>query len=248
MNKRLIGKVAVVTGGCRGIGKSIVERYAYEGAVTYALDFVIPGEGESFIEDPEIEGLVHVLQADVTSEESVKKAYDTILEKHNRIDILVNNAGITRDNLIIRMSTDDWDKVINTNLKGTFICSKLVARTMMSQRSGRIINISSVVGVMGNAGQANYSSSKAGVIGLTKSLAKEFGSRNILVNCIAPGYVETAMTHALSEEQRKVFVDIIPLKRGAKPEDIANAAAFFASDDSSYITGQVLNVDGGMLM
>lgn len=248
MDKRLIGKVAVVTGGCRGIGKSIVERYAQEGAVTYALDFVIPAEGEVFIDDPEIKELVYVLQADVTSEDSVKNAYDTILEKHKRIDILVNNAGITSDNLVIRMSTDDWDRVINTNLNGTFICSKLVARTMMGQRSGRIINISSVVGVMGNAGQVNYSASKAGVIGLTKSMAKEFGSRNILVNCIAPGYVETAMTHVLSEEQRKVFVDVIPLKRGASPEDIANVAAFFASGDSSYITGQVLNVDGGMLM
>lgn len=248
MDKRLTGKVAVVTGGCRGIGKSIVERFAREGAVTYALDFVIPGDNELFIDDFEINDFVHVLQADVTSEESVKAAYDAILEKHNRIDILVNNAGITRDNLVIRMSIDDWDKVINTNLKGTFICSKLVARTMMGQRSGRIINISSVVGVMGNAGQANYSSSKAGVIGLTKSLAREFGSRNILVNCIAPGYVETAMTHVLTEEQRKAFVDNIPLKRGAKPEDIANAATFFASDDSSYVTGQVLNVDGGMLM
>lgn len=248
MTNRLSGKVAVVTGGCRGIGKSIVEKFAGEGTVTYALDFVIPGDNEIFIDNPAIKDQIFVLQADVTSEESVKNAYDTILEKHSRIDILVNNAGITRDNLVIRMSIDDWDKVINTNLKGTFICSKLVARTMMAQRSGRIINISSVVGVMGNAGQVNYSSSKAGVIGLTKSLAKEFGSRNILVNCIAPGYVETAMTHALSEEQRKVFVEIIPLKRGATPEDIANVATFFASDDSSYITGQVLNVDGGMLM
>ncbi len=248
MEKRFFGKVAVVTGGCRGIGKSIAEKFAREGAVVIAMDYVVPAENEVFIEDTSIRDRIIAVQADVTSEESVRKAYDIILEKHNRIDILVNNAGITRDNLMMRMSIEDWDKVINTNLKGTFICSKLVAKTMMSQRSGRIINIGSVVGVMGNAGQANYSASKAGVIGLTKSMAKEFGSRNILVNCITPGYVETAMTHVLSEEQRKAFTDIIPLKRGASPADIANVAAFFASDESSYVTGQVLNVCGGMLM
>lgn len=246
MEKRLTNKVAIVTGGCRGIGKAIVERLAREGAKVFALDYVIPKPEDVFIEDVEIKDKVFVVQTDVTSEESVNNAIDEVLKDSDTIDILVNNAGITRDNLVMRMSVEDWDAVIGTNLKGAFICSKAVCRKMMSQRSGRIVNIGSIVGSIGNAGQANYSSSKAGVIGLTKSLAKEFGSRNILVNCIAPGYVITPMTEKLTEEQKKAYVENIPLKRGALPEDIANVVSFFASEDSSYVTGQVIHVDGGL--
>jgi len=248
MTKILEGKTAVVTGGCRGIGKAIVERFLRDGATVFALDYNIPAPDEVFIADEDLAKSVETIQVDVTDEESVNKAFAQVIEKTGRVDILVNNAGITRDTLLMRMSATDWDAVINTNLKGAFLCVKAVTRQMMSQRSGRIINMGSVVGVMGNAGQANYSASKAGLIGFTKSIAKEFGSRNILVNLIAPGYVITPMTEKLSEDQRKSFLDIIPLKRGAQAEDIANTVAFFAGPDSSYITGQVLHVDGGMVM
>ena len=248
MNKELEGKVAIVTGGCRGIGKSIVMRFLNDGAKVYALDYKIPEEGEVFIEDAELAKNAFCVQLDVTDETSVNSAFEKVISEAGRIDILVNNAGITRDTLVMRMTAQDWDAVLNTNLKGAFLCSKAAAKQMMSQRAGRIINMGSVVGTMGNAGQANYSSSKAGLIGLTKSLAKEFASRNVLVNLIAPGYVMTPMTDKLTEDQRNQFLQIIPLKRGAQPEDIANAVAFFAGKDSSYITGQVLHVDGGMVM
>jgi 3-oxoacyl-[acyl-carrier protein] reductase len=248
MENKLSGKTAVVTGGCRGIGKAIVDRLAREGAKVFALDFVIPKEDEPFIEDISIKNSVFVLQTDVTNEESVNNAIEEVLKNSGSIDILVNNAGITRDTLVMRMTANDWDAVLNTNLKGAFLCSKAVCRKMMSQRSGRIINMGSIVGSIGNAGQANYSASKAGLIGMTKSLAKEFGSRNILVNCIAPGYVITPMTEKLTEEQKQEYLDNIPLKRGATPEDIANAVFFFASEDSSYITGQLIHVDGGLAM
>jgi 3-oxoacyl-[acyl-carrier protein] reductase len=248
MNQELTGQIAVVTGGCRGIGKSIVKRFIDDGAMVYALDYVIPANDEKMFEDEAYNSKVKCLQVDVTNEESVTSAFETVVRDAGRLDILVNNAGITRDNLLLRMTAAEWDAVLSTNLKGAFLCVKAVARQMMSQRSGRIINIGSVVGIMGNAGQSNYSASKAGLIGFTKSIAKEFASRNILVNLIAPGYVITAMTEKLTEDQRKQFLDVIPLKRGATPEDIANAAAFLAGKDSSYITGQVLNVDGGMIM
>lgn len=245
---RLKGKTAIVTGGCRGIGKAIVEKFASEGAKVFALDYVIPEKVEDFIEDAKLRESIFIIQADVTNEESVNKAINEVTKISETIDILVNNAGITRDTLVMRMTESDWDVVLNTNLKGAFLCSKAVCRKMMSQKSGRIINMGSIVGSIGNAGQANYSSSKAGMIGLTKSLAKEFGSRNILVNCIAPGYVITPMTEKLTEEQKQAYLSNIPLKRGAQPEDIANACLFFASEDSSYVTGQVLHVDGGLAM
>lgn len=248
MENRFTGKIVVVTGGCRGIGKAIVERFASEGARVYAFDYIIPSEDEAFITDITYKHLVITVRCDVTNEQSVKEAFDKVINETSRIDILVNNAGITRDNLILRMSTEEWDAVINTNLKGTFLCSKTVAKQMMSQRWGRIINISSIVGIIGNAGQSNYSSSKAGIIGFTKSLAKELASRNILVNCIAPGFVITTMTEKLTDEQKDLFLKNIPLKRGALPSDIASAVAFFASEDANYITGQVLNVDGGLAM
>ncbi|MDQ1265191.1 MAG: 3-oxoacyl-[acyl-carrier-protein] reductase [Bacteroidota bacterium] len=246
MEKRFNGQVVVVTGGCRGIGLAIVERFLVEGAKVYALDYVIPDTKEIILKN----GLAPVkcIQADVSSDESVKNAIDEILKESEKIDILVNNAGVTRDNLILRMTEEQWDAVLNTNLKGAFLCSKAVSRAMMSKRMGRIINIGSIVGSTGNAGQANYSASKAGLIGLTKSLAKEFGSRNILVNCIAPGFVITPMTEALTDEQKQQYLNNIPLKRGALPQDIAAVAAFFASDDASYITGQVIHVDGGLAM
>ncbi len=246
MEKRLEGLTAVVTGGCRGIGLAIVERFAKEGAKVWALDFKIPADSEPFLEDKTINSMVECVQADVTNEESVKNAFDKVISDSKKIDILVNNAGITRDNLLIRMSIDEWTSVIDTNLKGAFLCTKAVARQMMSQRKGRIINIGSVVGTIGNAGQTNYSSSKAGMIGFTKSIAKELGSRNILVNLIAPGFVQTPMTEKLPDNVKEDYMKSIPLKRAAKPEDIASVAMFFASEDSGYVTGQVLHVDGGM--
>ena len=246
MDKKLSGKIAIVTGGCRGIGLSIVERLASDGAFVYALDYVIPDGPISEI--PEIQDQLKTIQVDVTDYQSVTTATDLILKEKNRIDYLVNNAGITRDNLMLRMSEQEWDSVITTNLKGAFLCSKAVMKQMMSQRYGRIINIGSVVGLMGNAGQANYSASKAGLVGFSKSLAKELGSRNILCNLIAPGFVITPMTHILNEEQKKSYLANIPLKRAAEPKDIANVVAFLVSDDSSYVTGQVINVDGGLAM
>lgn len=243
---RFLDKIAIVTGGCRGIGKAITEKLASEGAYVYALDYVLPQPDEKFIENEEILQRIKCVQLDVTNEEQVNNVFNNIISEKNRVDYLINNAGITRDNLLIRMSTKEWDDVISTNLKGAFLCTKAIARQMMSQRYGRIINISSIVGIIGNAGQANYSASKAGLIGFTKSLAKELGSRNILVNCIAPGFVITQMTEKLTDEQKQQFLNSIPLKRPATPEDIANVVAFLCSDEASYITGQVINVDGGL--
>ena len=245
---RFNDKVVVVTGGCRGIGLSIVEKFANEGAKVYALDFKLPNEGEQFLTDNSLADRVKTAQVDVSNLDSVTAAMEYVIKDAGRIDVLINNAGITRDNLLMRMSEAEFDSVINTNLKGSFLCIKAVTRQMMGQRSGRIINIGSIVGTIGNAGQTNYSSSKAGMIGLTKSAAKELASRNILVNLIAPGFVITAMTHQLTEEQKNFFLNNIPLKRGATPDDIANVAIFLAGEESSYITGQVIHVDGGLYM
>ncbi len=245
---RFYNKVAVVTGGCRGIGKAVVLRFLKEGAKVYALDYVVPNKDEVFIEDDMLSKNIVIMQLDVTNAEQVEEVFSKINELEGKIDFLVNNAGITRDSLLIRLSEDNWDAVINTNLKGAFLCTKAVSKYMMQKRYGRIVNLGSVVGIMGNAGQANYSASKAGLIGLTKSVAKELGSRNILVNYVAPGFVKTPMTDVLSEEQRNEFLKNIPLKRAAEPEDIANVIAFFCSDDASYLTGQILHIDGGMVM
>jgi 3-oxoacyl-[acyl-carrier protein] reductase len=242
-------KVALVTGASGGIGKAIAIACAKEGA-TVAIHYN-GNQAKAEAVKAEIEGFggkAEVFQCNVADFNETKALIQSVKKTFGRIDILVNNAGITRDGLLMAMSEDDFDNVIDTNLKGTFNCIRFASRIMMKQRYGRIINITSVSGVAGNAGQANYSSSKAGIIGLTKSVAKELASRNITSNAIAPGFVDTEMTEVLSEEVKENAKKMIPLGRFANPEDIANAAVFLASDKASYITGQVLLVDGGMVM
>lgn len=245
----LTGKVALVTGGSRGIGRAICLELAREGAKVVVNYAGSQGAAEEVVAAiKELGGQAVAVQGDVASSEDAEKMVAATIETFGGIDILVNNAGITRDNLLIRMKEEDWDAVINTNLKGVFNCTKAVAKPMMKARKGRIINITSVVGQIGNPGQANYVSAKAGVIGLTKSNAKELASRNITVNAIAPGYIETDMTDKLGDDVKSKLFEVIPLSRMGRPEDIANAVAFLASDKATYITGQVVNVDGGMVM
>lgn len=246
--KRLEDKIALVTGGAQGIGRAICGRFLSDGADVAIGDFNMDVANATCEKLSGSTGKVKAFFMNVTDESSVDKAIKEVMDEFGRIDIVVNNAGITRDNLIMRMKKEDWDAVISVNLTGAFNITKAVIRHMMKARSGCIINIASVVGVMGNAGQANYSASKAGLIGLTKSTAKEFASRNITVNAIAPGYVLTEMTENLPDEAKQAFLNVIPLKRGGTPEDIAKVASFLASDDASYITGQVICVDGGMIM
>lgn len=249
MGNLLQDKIAIVTGGGRGIGRAIVTEFVNEGADVIIFDKVFPDDINTYIDEQSAKGRKIILKTiDVTKTDEVQKICDDIVKEFGKIDILVNNAGITRDNLMIRMKEEDWDAVLNVNLKGAFNTIKAVSRTMAKQRYGKIVNISSVVGVMGNAGQTNYSASKAGLIGLSKSVAKEFAIRNINVNVVAPGYVETEMTAQLTEEQKNAFLNIIPLKRPSKPEEIAGVVAFLASDKANYITGQVLCIDGGMVM
>jgi 3-oxoacyl-[acyl-carrier protein] reductase len=244
----LEGKVAVVTGGARGIGRAIAEELAAGGA-TLALVDVLKEAAEATAAEFRARGVTaEAFVANVASLAEAERMIGEVLARFARIDILVNNAGITRDNLILRMKEEEWDAVIAVNLKGTFNCLKAVSRSMLKAHSGRIVNIASVVGVMGNAGQANYSASKAGVIGLTKSAAKELASRGITVNAVAPGYIRTEMTEKLSEAAREAFLSLIPLARAGTPEDVARAVRFLCSDDAGYITGQVLQVDGGMVM
>jgi len=241
--------VAIVTGGGRGIGRSIARDLATEGAHVAIFDRAFPDDFPQFVETVKGMGRKIVQKAlDITDTPSAEKACEEVVAELGRIDILVNNAGITRDKLMMRMTDDDWDIVLKVNLKGSFIMTRAVSKVMMRQRKGTIINVSSVVGLMGNAGQANYSASKAGLIGLTKSSAKELASRNITVNAIAPGYVETDMTAALSPEARAAFLNVIPLKRGCTPDEIAGVVTFLASPRAAYITGQVLAIDGGMTM
>lgn len=245
----LKGKTAVVTGAGRGIGKAIALKLAENGANIVINDVV----GSDYADDTkrEIEALgvgAAVVRGDVRNPEDVDALMKAAIECFGQIDILVNNAGITRDGLMLRMSEEDWDNVLDINLKGAFHCIRSAARYMMKKRSGAIINIASVVGVMGNAGQANYSASKAGLIGLTKSAAKEFSSRNIRINAVAPGFIESHMTDVLSEEVKNKYFEAIPLSRFGTAEDVAKAVLFLASDLSSYITGQTINIDGGLVM
>lgn len=235
-------KVVIVTGGSRGIGKAIAVKFAGEGAkviVTYKNSI----EGAEF----DAAGIKHA-QCDASVTADVQAFVDSVVKDNGRVDILVNNAGLTKDGLLMRMSEADWDAVLNTNAKGVFNFTKAVCRQMISQKQGKIVNISSVVGITGNAGQANYAASKAAVIGFTKSIAKELASRNINVNCIAPGYVDTDMTSKLSDAIKQGILQSVPLKRIGSGEDIANAVMFLASGASGYITGQTLCVDGGMVM
>jgi 3-oxoacyl-[acyl-carrier protein] reductase len=245
----LDGKVIIVTGASRGIGRSVAIELAKLGAkvvINYAGNEAAAEEVKSII--VAAGGQAIVVKADVGNIEAVDAMVNETINTFGKIDILVNNAGITRDNLLMRMKEEDWDAVININLKGVFVCTKAVSRIMMKQRSGKIINMTSVVGVMGNAGQANYAAAKAGVIGFTKSMAKELASRGITVNAIAPGYISTDMTAVLSEQLKEDLAKKIPVGRLGRPEDVAAAVAFLASDLANYITGQTLNVDGGMLM
>ena len=245
--KRFENKIVLVTGAGRGIGASIAKRFASEGA-----EVIVNYSGNDEAAQKTVDeitatgGQAQKNKCSVNDSESVKVMIDEIIKKFGRIDIPVNNAGITKDGLMLRMTDEDFDRVIDVNLKGTFNCTKYVSKYMLKQKSGKIINISSVVGLSGNAGQVNYSASKAGIIGITKSAAKELSSRGITVNAVAPGYVDTDMTKVLSDNIRNEILKNIPLQRMGNVEDISNCVAFLASEDASYITGQVISVDGGM--
>ncbi len=244
----LEGKTAIITGGSRGIGKAIVEVFVKQGA-NVAFTYSSSSESAKIIESELSTSNVKVksYKSDASNFEEAQELAAAVLEEFGSIDILINNAGITKDNLLMRMSEEDFDRVIQVNLKSVFNMTKAVQRTMLKQRKGSIINMSSVIGVKGNAGQSNYAASKAGILGFTKSMAIELGSRNIRSNAIAPGFIVTEMTDQLGEDTIKQYFEAIPLKRGGTPEEIANTCVFLGSDMSSYITGQVLNVDGGML-
>ena len=245
----LSGKVALVTGGSRGIGRAIAIRLAAEGAkvaVNYAGNKAAAEEVKAIIEKQG--GTAHLIQADVSDASAACEMVERIHAELGGLDILVNNAGITRDTLLIRMKDEDFDAVIGTNLKGVYACTKAAAKIMTKQRSGRIVNLSSVVGEIGNIGQTNYAAAKAGVIGFTKAAAKEFAARGITVNTVAPGFIDTDMTAVLKDSIREKLIENIPLGALGKPEHVADAVIFLVSDAASYITGQTLNVDGGMVM
>jgi len=245
----LKGKVALVTGASRGIGRAIALELAKNGAnvaVNYAGS---ENKAQAVVEEIEQLGVKAVkFQADVSVESDVKAMVKEVISQFGALDILVNNAGITKDNLLMRMKVDEFEQVMDTNLKGAFICTKAVTRQMMKQKAGRIINVASIVGVSGNPGQANYTAAKAGVIGLTKSTAKELASRNILINAVAPGFISSDMTDQLTDEQKAGLLDLIPLDKLGNPEDVAKTVRFLASDDANYITGQTIHIDGGMVM
>lgn len=246
---RLKGKIAIITGSAQGIGKAIAETFAAEGANLVITDINAEASQKTAEEIKAKFGVETLAVAgNVAKFEDCENLVKASLDKFSKIDILINNAGITKDNLVLRMTESEWDAVIAVNLKGVFNCTKAVSKPMIKQREGRIINIASVVGEMGNAGQVNYSASKGGVIAMTKTCAKEFGSRNILVNAIAPGFIRTAMTDALSDAAKDAMAKMIPLGKLGEASDVAKAALFLASDDSSYITGHVLSVNGGMYM
>lgn len=245
---KLEGKVSLITGGGRGIGRAMGLKFAEEGSDIVVWDIEVD---ETASLESRIEKLgrrVTVMKTDVSKYREVSEKIEEVLTAFGRVDVLVNNAGVTRDGLVLRMGEEDWDVVLDVNLKGAFNCTKAVAKSMVKQRWGRIINISSVIGVTGNRGQANYAASKAGLIGLTKAMAKELASRGITVNAIAPGLIQSGMTETLSQQVKDEYLKDIPLGRIGSPEDVAGLALFLASDEASYITGQVINVDGGMVM
>jgi 3-oxoacyl-[acyl-carrier protein] reductase len=242
------GKVAVVTGAARGIGRTIAEKLAREGADVAICDLQAEWLAETAAAVQALGRKVLPVAVDVGDGEAVNACIAQVVKVLGKVDIMVNNAGITKDTLLVRMSDDDWDAVLRVNLKGTFLFSRAVSKLMMKQRSGAIVNIASVIGLIGNAGQCNYAASKAGVIALTKSTAKELASRGVRVNAVAPGFISSKMTDALSQEVRDQMMANIPQGRFGQPEDIAQAVAFLASDEASYVTGQVLSVNGGMVM
>jgi len=245
----LENKVSIITGGARGIGKEIAMLFAREGSDIAICDVNIENLNTAKEEIVKTTGRKVIAEkVDVTQAEECQKFVDKVLDNFGKIDILVNNAGITRDNLVMRMSENEWDAVLDVNLKGAFNCIKAVTRPMVKQRSGRIINMASIIGIMGNAGQANYSASKGGLIALTKTVAKELGSRNINVNAIAPGFIQTDMTDKLTGELKDNMLKLIPLGKMGTTRDVANLALFLAGDDSGYIPGEVIKVDGGMVM
>ena len=248
MGKRLEGRVALVTGGARGIGRAICEKLASEGAKIAMVDIMLDVAEKTAAEFNAQGYEAMAVQANVAIPADAEKAVAAVVEKFGKLDILVNNAGITKDTLMLKMTEQEWDAVLAVNLKGTFNFTKAATKVMMRARYGKIVNIASVVGRMGNVGQANYSASKAGVIALTKTTAREFGSRNITANAIAPGYIQTDMTDKLPQAARDAFLVNIPLKRAGQPADVANAVCFFCTDESAYVTGQVMNVCGGFLM
>lgn len=244
----ITSKTALVTGAARGIGLAIAQRLGREGANIVISD-ILADQAEESAHTISGQGVKSIaIAGDISKADDVERIFKTVKDKFGGVDILVNNAGITRDNLLMRLDEESWDLVMKVNLKGAFLCTKAASRAMMKKRWGRIINISSIVGVIGNAGQANYSASKAGLIALTKSSAKELASRNITVNAVAPGYIATDMTEKLPQEAKDAYMNIIPLKRPGTADDIAGTVAFLASDNASYITGQVIHIDGGMVM
>jgi 3-oxoacyl-[acyl-carrier protein] reductase len=242
------GKVSVVTGGVQGIGRAIALALARRGSDVAVMDMKEEGAAELLSEIRDLGRKSLFVRANVALLSDVESAARSVSDSLGKADILVNNAGITRDSLLVRMEEESWDSVIEVNLKGTFNCTRVFLKEMLKHRYGRIINVASVVGIMGNAGQSNYAASKAGVIGFTKSVAKEVASRGITVNAVAPGFIDTAMTQILSAQARESLMSTVPLGRMGSPEDVANAVAFLASDSASYVTGQTIHVDGGMLM